>query len=60
MTKTIAVIGAGIVGVSTAISLQREGHKVILIDKTGPAEGTSYGNAGILASCAMVPVTGPV
>lgn len=59
MGKTVAVIGAGIVGVSTAISLQREGHDVILIDKAGPAEGTSYGNAGVLASCAMVPVTGP-
>jgi D-amino-acid dehydrogenase len=59
MGKTVAVIGAGIVGVSTAISLQREGHDVVLIDKAGPAEGTSYGNAGILASCAMVPVTGP-
>ena len=59
MTKTVAIIGAGIVGVSTALWLQRDGHKVILIDKKGPAEGTSYGNAGILASCAVVPVTGP-
>jgi D-amino-acid dehydrogenase len=59
MVKTIAVIGAGIVGVSTAISLQREGHQVVLIDKAGPGEGTSYGNAGVLASCSMVPVTGP-
>ncbi|MEP5760710.1 MAG: FAD-binding oxidoreductase [Litoreibacter sp.] len=59
MGKTVAVIGAGIVGVATAISLQREGHDVILIDKAGPAEGTSYGNGGVLASCAMVPVTGP-
>lgn len=59
MSKTVAVIGAGIVGVSSAISLQREGHNVILIDKAGPAEGASYGNAGVLASCAVVPVTGP-
>jgi D-amino-acid dehydrogenase len=59
MTKTVAIIGAGIVGVSTAIWLQRDGHKVILIDKAGPAEGTSYGNGGVLASCACVPVTGP-
>ena len=57
--KTVAIIGAGIVGVSTAIWLQRDGHKVILIDKAGPAEGTSYGNGGVLASCACVPVTGP-
>ncbi len=58
-SKTIAVIGAGIVGVSTAIWLQRDGHKVILIDKAGPGEGTSYGNGGVLASCSCVPVTGP-
>ena len=59
MSKTVAIIGAGIVGVSTALWLQREGHKVILIDKGAPGDGTSYGNGGVLASCAMVPVTGP-
>ena len=59
MSGTIAIIGAGIVGVSTAIWLQRAGHKVILIDRAGPGEGTSYGNGGVLASCSCVPVTGP-
>lgn len=59
MTKTIAIIGAGIVGVSAAIWLQRDGHKVILIDRAGPGEGTSYGNGGVLASVAVVPVTMP-
>ncbi len=57
--KTIAIIGAGIVGVSAAVWLQREGHKVILIDKAGPGEGTSHGNGGVLASCSIVPVTVP-
>ncbi|WP_372570941.1 NAD(P)/FAD-dependent oxidoreductase [Ruegeria jejuensis] len=57
--KTVAIIGAGIVGVSAAIWLQREGHEVILIDRKGPAEGTSYGNGGVLASCSVVPVTTP-
>jgi D-amino-acid dehydrogenase len=57
--KTVAVIGAGIVGVSTAIWLQREGHDVVLIDRKGPAEGTSHGNGGVLASCSIVPVTVP-
>lgn len=57
--KTVAIIGAGIVGVSTAIWLQREGHRVVLIDRLGPAEGTSYGNAGVLASASIVPITGP-
>jgi D-amino-acid dehydrogenase len=59
MTKTVAIIGAGIVGVATAIWMQRDGHKVILIDKADPGEGASHGNGGILASCSMVPVTVP-
>lgn len=57
--KKIAVIGAGIVGVSTAIWLQRAGHSVTLIDKSGPAAGASFGNGGVLAACACVPVTVP-
>lgn len=59
MARKIAVIGAGIVGVSTAIWLRRDGFDVTLIDREGPAAGTSYGNGGVLASCACVPVTGP-
>ncbi len=55
----VAIVGAGIVGVSTAIWLLREGRKVILIDRKGPGEGTSYGNGGVLASCSVVPVTVP-
>ncbi len=57
--RTIAVIGAGIVGVSTAIWLQRDGHDVILIDRDGPAAGASHGNGGVLASCSVIPVTVP-
>lgn len=57
--KTVAIVGAGIIGVSTAIWLQREGHNVILIDKAGPGEGASHGNGGVLASCSVVPVTVP-
>ncbi|KMW60255.1 D-amino acid dehydrogenase small subunit [Candidatus Rhodobacter oscarellae] len=59
MTKTVAIIGAGIVGVSTALWLLRDGHKVLIVDREGPASGTSYGNAGVLASYSIVPVTGP-
>ena len=55
----VAVIGAGIVGVSTAIWLQRGGADVVLIDRIGPAAGASYGNGGVLASCSIVPVTVP-
>lgn len=55
----IIVAGAGIVGVSTAIWLQRAGHRVTLVDREGPASGTSHGNAGVLAAGAVVPVTTP-
>ncbi len=57
--KKVAIIGAGIVGVSAAIWLQRAGHQVILIDGKGAGEGTSHGNGGVLASCSIVPVTVP-
>lgn len=57
--KPVIIIGGGIVGISTAIWLQRAGKKVILIDR-GHAEGrASYGNAGVLASSSVVPVTVP-
>ncbi|MEH0069714.1 FAD-dependent oxidoreductase [Pannonibacter sp. Pt2-lr] len=55
----IAVIGAGIAGVSTAVWLARSGADVILIDRQEPGEATSFGNGGVLAACAIVPVTVP-
>lgn len=57
--KTIAIVGAGIVGVSTALWLQRAGHSVVLIDRNGPGEGASFGNGGVLAASGFVPATGP-
>jgi len=57
--KRVAVIGAGIVGVATAIWLVRDGHEVVLIDRAGPGEGTSHGNGGVLASCSIIPVMVP-
>ncbi len=55
----VIIIGAGIVGIATAIWLQRAGRQSIVIDREGPAGGTSYGNAGVLASASVVPVTVP-
>jgi D-amino-acid dehydrogenase len=57
--QRVAVIGAGIVGVSAALWLQRRGCDVTLIDRDGPAAGASEGNAGVLASHAIVPVPVP-
>lgn len=55
----IIVIGAGICGLSAAIWLRRAGHEVTLVDREGPGAGASYGNAGLLAQWAMVPVNTP-
>jgi len=57
--RTVAIIGAGIVGVSTALHCLRDGHDVLLIDKSGPAAGASHGNGGVLASCSIVPISLP-
>ena len=57
--KKIVVIGAGINGVSAAIWLVRAGHEVTLVDREGPGAGASYGNAGLLAQWAIIPVNTP-
>ncbi len=57
--KPVIVIGAGMVGVSTAIWLQRFRREVLLLDKEGPAAGASFGNAGLIAQWAVTPVTTP-
>ena len=59
MTRHVVVIGAGIVGISSAIWLRRAGVDVTVIDRGAPGTGTSHGNGGVLAACAMVPVTAP-
>ncbi len=56
---TVGVIGAGIVGISCALHLLRLGRKVIVLDRDRPAAGASYGNGGVLACCAVVPVMTP-
>jgi D-amino-acid dehydrogenase len=49
MARTDAIVlGAGIVGISAALHLAKRGLSVALVDRRGPAEETSYGNAGIL------------
>lgn len=55
----IVVIGAGICGLSSAIWLRRAGHDVTLTDRAGPGAGASFGNAGLLAQWAVVPVNTP-
>ncbi|MEN8642582.1 FAD-binding oxidoreductase [Pseudomonas sichuanensis] len=53
------VLGAGIVGVSTALHLQARGRQVILIDRDEPGSGTSHGNAGLIERSSVIPYAFP-
>jgi D-amino-acid dehydrogenase len=55
MTSDVLVLGAGMVGVSAALHLQKRGRSVVLVDRRGAAEETSYGNAGIIQREGIVP-----
>src|SRR5271165_1623981 len=55
----VIVLGAGMVGVSAALHLQRRGRDVALIDRRDPGEETSYGNAGLIQREAVIPYTFP-
>lgn len=59
MSKHIVVVGAGIVGVSSALALLRRGFTVTLLDRREPGRETSYGNAGILSRGSVVPFNNP-
>ena len=50
------VIGAGIIGLATALCLTRAGQKVIVIDPAGMANGASSGNAGAFAFADVEPL----
>ena len=44
----VVVLGAGIVGICVALHLQKRGRGVVLLDRRGAAEETSFGNAGLI------------
>ncbi|MBM6552088.1 NAD(P)/FAD-dependent oxidoreductase [Marinomonas ostreistagni] len=53
------VLGAGMVGVSSALALQQAGHDVVIVDRTEPGLETSFGNAGIIQTEAAEPYALP-
>lgn len=57
--RDIIVVGAGVVGVSAAIHLQKRGRSVTLVDRRGPGEETSYGNTGVIEGGTYVPISMP-
>lgn len=55
----IAIIGAGVIGMTVALHLVAEGHEVVLVDPGPPGMGASHGNAGTIAPYAVMPVGTP-
>jgi glycine/D-amino acid oxidase-like deaminating enzyme len=55
----IAVVGAGVIGLSIAFRLARENYDVLLIDRDEPGHAASFGNAGHIATEQIFPLASP-
>jgi D-amino-acid dehydrogenase len=56
MARTDAIVlGAGMVGTSVALHLAKRGLSTALVDRRGPGEETSYGNAGVIEANTLFP-----
>lgn len=59
MGKSIVIIGGGIVGLSAAYFLHKEGHQVTVIDKSDITSGASFVNAGYITPSHIIPLASP-
>ncbi|MGE2833845.1 NAD(P)/FAD-dependent oxidoreductase [Mycobacterium sp. SMC-4] len=57
--RSVIVVGAGIVGLSTAWFLQERGVEVTVVDREGIAAGASWGNAGWISPALTAPLNSP-
>lgn len=55
----VVVVGAGLIGMTTALKLQQEGLRVQVVDRDDPGKGASFGNAGYLATELVDPLSTP-
>ena len=59
MARSVAVLGAGIVGISCALHLGRRGYRVTLVDRREPGSETSFGNSGVIGRASIAPLSQP-
>ncbi len=59
MKRDIIIIGAGIMGLTTAYELLKAGRKVTIIDESDITDSTSFGNAGLLSAFDKGPLANP-
>lgn len=55
----VLIIGAGIVGLSSAYYLHKQGHQVTILDKGEVTDNCSFGNAGMIVPSHFVPLASP-
>ncbi|HRY14754.1 MAG TPA: FAD-dependent oxidoreductase, partial [Candidatus Competibacteraceae bacterium] len=56
----VGILGAGVIGITTAYSLLRRGMRVTVIDRaSGVAQGASFGNGGQLSYSYVNPLASP-
>lgn len=56
---TITIIGGGVIGLSTAYYLQKEGYSVTVIERGDISDGCSFGNMGYMSPSHFVPLASP-
>lgn len=57
--KTVMVVGGGVVGISTALALQADGHAVTVLDPAPVGQGASWASCGCIAVGEIVPLSQP-
>ena len=55
----VAVVGGGVIGMSCAYYLQKEGARVLILDRGRYSEAASTGNAGMIVPSHIVPLSAP-
>ncbi len=55
----ITIIGAGIIGLTSAYYLIKEGHEVTIIEKNEGTDNCSFGNAGYISPSHFIPLASP-
>lgn len=60
MSRKVVILGAGVVGLCTALECARRGYSVVVIDrKPRRRDGCSFGNAGMVVPSHFIPLAAP-
>jgi len=55
----VVITGGGIIGLSSAYYLQKEGHDITIIDRGDISDGCSFGNMGYMSPSHFIPLASP-